>query len=351
MVEIFISHSSIDQPIINSFVHDLLRGALSIDIGKIFCTTTDGTRIKSGDDWRNSIQEALMKSKVIVLIITPNYKESEVCMCEMGAAWVTSAKVIPFIVTPISYSSVGIIQQPNQVENLLDEKSLDRLKDSLRDESIIDAGPIPSDLWTGMKKEFLKKVNAHLNENPFHDALSRDKFNNALKKIDELKNNNQSLTEEVERLKGFNKELKKAKDLKEVKEIERKHINTNSMDEFSNLCNKVSNNLKKLSSIVMEITFVSYSEKNIDINIEGWKTELDEAISRDYITEDLDADWETTSLMQDIKEALDELENFLNEKDTDENFTETYQDKYKAPLLLSNMSFWEEAFEVSNSIS
>ena len=121
MKKIFISHALADEPIINSLIDDLLVGALSVKVRDIFCTTTDGMKIDSGKDWRNCIQEALQKSKITLLVITSNYKESEVCMCEMGAAWVTSSKTLPFIVDPITYDNVGIIQQPKQIEKLLDE--------------------------------------------------------------------------------------------------------------------------------------------------------------------------------------------------------------------------------------
>ena len=167
MKKIFISHASADQPIIKSLIDDLLHGALSVKISDIFCTTADGTKIESGKDWRNSIQEALRNSKVTLLIITPNYKESEICMCEMGAAWVTSSKVLPFIVEPITYDSVGVIQQPKQIEKILEEKSLDRLRDVIQETLEIDPKEIKSDRWTAKKTEFLQKVKMHLKTNPF----------------------------------------------------------------------------------------------------------------------------------------------------------------------------------------
>lgn len=54
MKKIFISHASKDAKIMQAFIKDILYGALSIKISEIFCTTTDGTKIKSGSDWRNS---------------------------------------------------------------------------------------------------------------------------------------------------------------------------------------------------------------------------------------------------------------------------------------------------------
>ena len=76
MKRVFISHASKDHPIVKSLIDDLLIGALSVKINEIFCTSTDGTKIESGEDWRNSIQQALKSAKTTILLITPNYKET-----------------------------------------------------------------------------------------------------------------------------------------------------------------------------------------------------------------------------------------------------------------------------------
>ena len=107
--KIFISHAIKDKEIADAFVDVILHGALSVSIDEIFCVSTDGTKIKSGDDWRNSIRENIFSAKINFLLISPNYKESEVCMNEMGAAWMTDAIVLPLIIDPINYKTVGVI--------------------------------------------------------------------------------------------------------------------------------------------------------------------------------------------------------------------------------------------------
>ncbi len=155
MKRIFISHASKDKEIVQAFMNEILIGALGIKITDIFCTTTDGTKIESGNDWRNDIQEHLVGSKVTFLIITPNYKESEICLNEMGAAWVLSGRTIPLIVEPVNYESVGLLQVVKQVEKIQDSKSLDRIRDVLQEDLEIPANEIPSDRWTDQKEKFL----------------------------------------------------------------------------------------------------------------------------------------------------------------------------------------------------
>ena len=106
-----------------------------------------------------------------------------------------------------------------------------------------------------------------------------------------------------------------------------------------------------MSSIIRGIIFVSYSGKNVRIRYQDWQQEIDDALSRDYITEDLDVDWNTSKLMRDIDETLNELSQFLSDKEEDEDFIKTYEEDYEAPLSLENLEFWEEAFNLNVSIS
>lgn len=351
MKKIFVSHASLDVPIVNALIDDLLVGTLSVKVNDIFSTTTDGMKIRSGEDWRESIHEALKQSLVTILLITPNYKESEVCLCEMGAAWVTSSKVFPFIVDPISYSDVGIIQQPKQIENILNEKSLDRLRDEIQLILKIDPKEIKSDRWTVKKIEFLQKVKLHLNENPFKTPLSRIEFDKVLIDKENLEDAVKFLVEEKNSQELYIQDLKKAKDQTEVKSIEIKHQKINSLDEFSELCKNATIHLKKLSPIMRGVVFVSYSGKDIRVGHEGWRDELDEAFSRDYITDDFEVDWYTSKLMRDIHEKLKELSRFLKVNSNDVDFVNAYEDSFTAPLSLYNIEFWEEAFNLNVTIS
>ena len=78
-----------------------------------------------------------------------------------------SEKVIPLIIEPIDYDTVGILQELKQCERLSDEKSLDRLKDIIQEKLEIHPSEIKSDKWTAKKKEFLLKLQMFLRENPF----------------------------------------------------------------------------------------------------------------------------------------------------------------------------------------
>ena len=347
---VFISHASKDKEIVDAFVDLILHGSLSVPIDEIFCVSTDGTKIKSGADWRDSINESLLSAKVNFLIITPNYKESEVCLNEMGAAWVTSATVLPLIVEPINYETVGIIQEPNQIEKLLDEKSLDRIKDIVQEKLGISPALIKSDRWTVKKKEFLIRVKKHIESNPFEVPMDRNLFKKLLTENVELEKTIDSLIREKSELENLINELKKAKDKSEFAEIIKNSKPSSQFQEFIELCSIVKKRLYRNSSIINGIIFKSYSGKDIKIKWEGNKEEIDEAYANDYIDDDLVVKWDETSEMKKIRDALDNVSAYI-ESDLDEAFFESYKENFNTPLNINNKLFWEELFDISISFS
>ncbi len=345
MKEIFISHSTKDKIIADNFIDLILHGALSVPIDKIFCTSTDGTKIKSGTEWRNSILSALKEAKLNFLLISPNYKESEVCMNEMGAAWIASANVIPLIIEPINYNSVGVIQEPVQIEKLLDEKSLDRIKDLVQETLDIPNELIKSDRWTTKKKEFVLKTKNYLKSNSFVTPLDRQKFDELIEENDDLEKTLSKIIEEKSELEDLVEELKNAKDKEEVKTIVKKHSDTSQFDEFEEIGQNLHNALNEFQPIIIGIIFKTYSSKDITIRSQVYSDDIDEALANDYINDELDANFTTTSKMNRILDLLDELSAFLKQ-DLTEEFIKQYAEEYEAPMLVSSKLFWEEVLEL-----
>jgi hypothetical protein len=348
--KIFISHAVKDKVIADAFVDLILQGALSVPINEIFCVSTDGTKIKSGDDWRDSIKSNILSAKINFLIISPNYKESEVCLNEMGAAWMTDSIVLPLILTPINYKTVGVIQEPLQIEKLLDENSLDRIKDIVQEVLEINSTLIKSDRWTVKKKEFLIRVKKHIVENPFETPIDRLTFKQLEKDKAELEETIINLIQEKSTLEDLVEELKKAKDRTEVESIIKSRINTSQFDEFIQLAESVKKLLNRQSSIMNGIIFKNYSGKNLNIGWEGNRRELDEAIANDYIDEDLDIKWDSTKEMRNIYSALEKVTRFMNSK-IEEDFFTLFEEDFECNFEIKNKKFWEEVFAVSISLN
>ena len=120
----FISHSSKDSEIVEPFIDNILCLGLNISRDDIFCSSIDEMGIRSGKNFREIIKDELQNSKAVIQIITKNYKESEVCLNEMGAAWVLNSTVVAFILEPITFNNVGFIHSVNQLLKLNDKNKL-----------------------------------------------------------------------------------------------------------------------------------------------------------------------------------------------------------------------------------
>lgn len=344
---IFISHSSKDVEIVNAFVDLILQNGLSVSINDIFCTSTDGAEIKSGDDWRNAIRDNLLSSKIIFLIITPNYKESEICMNEMGAAWIADAKVLPLIVPPINYKSVGVIQEPKQIEELLDEGSLDNIRDIVQEVLEIPSKSIKSKRWSTKKEEFIIRVEDYLYESEFSVPVDRNKFNELLRKNKALKETVNEQIREKKELQKLVAELKRCKDKDAVKAVLHKRDSHPQFLEFKELCAAVGKLLCRNSPIVNGLIYKSYSDKSeIYINSTNYQSELSEALANGFINEELDIIWTGTKQMKSINIALDKLKTFMNGGDLSDEFFDEYEEKYDAPMELQNKLFWEQVLNV-----
>jgi len=343
---VFISHASKDKEISDAFVDVILHGALSVPIDQIFCTSTDGTKIRSGEDWRDQIQDSLLSAKINFLLITPNYKESEVCLNEMGAGWVTSAKVCPLIIEPINFKTVGVIQEPIQVERLLDESSLDRIRDEVQVLLEISPALIKSDRWTAKKHEFISRVSDYLKVTPFEVPLERDVFVQTLKENESLKDQVHQFNEKISQLESLIEKISTIKDKEEVMSIMTSAGYSTQFEEFQEKCKVVEKVLSVNDLIVNGIIFKTYTQKGVDISVENNRKELDDALANDYITDDLYADWTTTKKMRLIKESIDNVAKFLS-RDLTEEFYTFFDESFESSINLNNKAFWEECFNIS----
>ncbi|MGE0568701.1 MAG: TIR domain-containing protein [Bacteroidia bacterium] len=113
--KIFISHSVIDKEIVQEFTENVLQLGLGIKVDdEVFNISIEDAGIKTSEDFKKRIESELKYAKTVILFITENYKKSEACMNEMGASWILGIPVIPFILEPVYYNTVGFIHNPTQ---------------------------------------------------------------------------------------------------------------------------------------------------------------------------------------------------------------------------------------------
>lgn len=131
---IFISHSAKDKPVVDLFFEKILTLGLHVPASHVFYTSSYASGLKIGDDIPIELKNALEKMSLFIQFVSTNYRQSEVCLNEMGAAWFKLPKkeIITFLIPPANYNEVGFINT-NKIGVKLDDKgAMNRLIDDFK---------------------------------------------------------------------------------------------------------------------------------------------------------------------------------------------------------------------------
>jgi len=201
---VFISHASIDKPIVDKFV-DLLQTGINVSSNDIFCSSIEGLGIRRGVNFIDFIKSKLTEPGFVIPILTPCYYESIFCTCELGAAWALEQKIFPLIVPPLQYDDglkavlggiqSGKINDPDTLNELITR--------------VVDAGYGMKNWqrWDAKKRDFL----VVLDTLPVHPAtkVPRTEYESLKKEYDGLSETLRHSQEEIENLTSKNDKLKK----------------------------------------------------------------------------------------------------------------------------------------------
>lgn len=130
---IFISHSSKDFKIVSDFIDRILCLGIGINRNDIFCTSIEDIAIRNGNDIRLHIHENILSADYSFLLISNNYKASEICLNEMGAVWANDTNVRLYLLPEISFNSIGWLCDTRKANKITDTVALDMLYKELQE--------------------------------------------------------------------------------------------------------------------------------------------------------------------------------------------------------------------------
>lgn len=157
--KIFISHATADKEIVELLI-DLLED-IGLKSNQIFCSSFEGYGIPLGEDFLDRIKQELASDVIVLFIITNNFYESKVCLCEMGAAWALSKGHIPIVVPPLSYSDIKGVIPLTQGLPINDVPKLNSLKDKLEQDFKIQE-KISANIWERKRKKFIESLDKYI---------------------------------------------------------------------------------------------------------------------------------------------------------------------------------------------
>lgn len=140
--KIFISHSSKDKAIVEHFADDILQLGVGLDDKDIFCTSIEDMAIHNGEDIRQHIHANIKGAEYSIILFSKNYKDSEICLNEMGAVWAYDSNVRYYILPNMDCTEIGWLTSTRQAESITSRTALDALqKELIESFGLADKGP------------------------------------------------------------------------------------------------------------------------------------------------------------------------------------------------------------------
>lgn len=120
--KIFISHKQEDKAYADAIVN-LINFIIGADGDKIFCSSVPGYGIKQSRDIMDELRSQFEKNEIMMVIIhSPRYYQSAICLNEMGAAWVLGSQFASFMTKDCGYDDLrGVIGKESICININDD--------------------------------------------------------------------------------------------------------------------------------------------------------------------------------------------------------------------------------------
>lgn len=150
--KIFISHSSKDKDIMEKFTDYILQLGIGLNSEDIFCTSIEEMGIKNGEEIRRHIRENVQLADFSFLMISKNYKESEICLNEMGAVWAANNRVRYYVLPNVDFKEIGWLCDAYKADKLCDSVVLDAMANELTDFYGL---PNKGVIWSRQRQNFL----------------------------------------------------------------------------------------------------------------------------------------------------------------------------------------------------
>lgn len=158
MKKIFISHSSRDSNYVGELIN-LIEG-IGITHDQIFCSSFEGYGVELGEDFLYRLKKELDEDILVFFILTQNFYNSPISLCEMGATWIKTNKHIPILIPPFDFKDVkGVFPVTNGMK-INDKNKLNSLKEAL--ESDFSLTQLKTTIWEKKREKFLSDINLQI---------------------------------------------------------------------------------------------------------------------------------------------------------------------------------------------
>ena len=162
--KVFISHKKEDKAYADALVN-MINFIVGADGDKIFCSSVQGYGIRQSRDIMDELKAQFENYEIFMIIIhSPRYYQSAVCLNEMGASWVMGSQFSSFLTTDCKTEHMrGVINKekifidPNDDPDML-ETHLNEFKNDLS--AFFSKAPIDENKWANARKRFVNEISS-----------------------------------------------------------------------------------------------------------------------------------------------------------------------------------------------
>lgn len=338
---IFISHANANYDSADSLV-DLLESGIGIPDNDIFCSSLEGLGVPSGTNFVEFIRNQVSQPRVVILLLTEDYFNSQFCLSELGASWVLSHKMIPILVPPLEYKDVKAVLTGIQVLKITDASDLNQMQEELINTLSIKGKPFVR--WEIKRDKFLDNVNEILSKMTQRKSVSLDEYNKLQSRYEEAREEISKLSDDLTKKETLIEELIEAKDEEDVRGIMKKTLDEPEV--FNRLVEKANEVLDNLPDMVKEALFYYFRNEVLPWPnpFDNYRVEqINKVVEEDYLKPYDEGCYiiEDDPKIENALKVLSELEDFVNSIEETAPFYDYYTENYDHRLNFKSRRFWE----------
>ena len=251
MAKVFVSHSSNDKDVVRLFKDLVLKSGFGLSDNDIFFTSSPETGVPVGENIPKYIKDNLIDCECVFLMISKDYKQSEVCLNEMGAAMVISKKLIPVLLYNFDFNNVGWLIDKNLCVRINDEERLDEIRDYFNSLGVNSK----TNVWNRNRISFINELRK-IEDNP------KRKVRKGLLDYQQDIEDNQLLYDNT--IKSLNKSISDC--MSDAKPLIEKHNQSLDLSERKELLGKVASYLNNLAGELNKVSAIVDSALKVSIN-------------------------------------------------------------------------------------
>lgn len=343
--KIFISHAAKDKQLADALV-DLLQTGINVSANDVFCSSLEGLGIPPGKDFIEHIKAQIQQPKVVIALLSQSYLASQFCLCELGATWAMSHRLLPLLVSPATYQDFKGVLTVTQLVNI--ETGLTGTMQALVDE--LDMPPPNLERWEVKKAAFLKKLNSFVRKQDAPATVTAAEHGVVQKQLAEARRALEDSEAEISVLKDTVKELSSLKDQTGVRQVRLRR--SSAAQRLEELEKAVQEQLSNVNRAVACVAYRHFSSGGGTVFNRFQDADLaDAALEAESKMQLSDEDSghfhlaEGHPTIKRLTKALTELSNFLQSEEMPAELYEKFEEEHDFPLAIENWDYWGYALD------